>query len=184
MPGLRYQGWTFGGKVEFVSAAVVILLLVFLDVVTLGAFAPEMDLPTMVLIALLVLNMVGFAMAGHLAKLSGARHGFWIRTYPLSETTVLDAVIGYFSERKARARSVGEKHAYTDSFSDVFRCKGTKLEVRLRPVSFPGKGVSIHVGPEGKADEEPLMAFLDEFDAYIEKDLLEGLPQKERLEEE
>ena len=174
--GIKYEGWTNGGKVESVASALVIVLMALSDVLVLQDHMDGSPLPEAILVALVALNVVGFAMAFHLGKLSGARRGYWLRTYPLSDTTVLDAVMGYMDEQGMRYTNIGERNSYTDRFSDVFRSKRPWLEVRIRPVRFLGKGVSIHAGPKGKADEEALYTFLEEFDDYIEKDLREGLP--------
>ena len=174
--GIKYEGWTIGGKVENVASALVIVLMAMADVLVLRDHLDGTALPDVILLALVALNVVGFAVSVHLGKLSVARRGYWLRTYPLSDATVLDAVIGYMDEQGMTYTNIGERHAYTDNFSDVFRCKRPWLEVRIRPVRYLGKGVSLHIGPKGKADEEALFLFLEEFDGFIEKDLMEGLP--------
>jgi uncharacterized membrane protein len=176
MAGLKYNGWTNGGRVELMASIMVMVLIIVADVIVLWDHLEGPSLPELVLLTLLAMNIVGFAVTIHLGRLSGARKGFWIRTYPLAEATVVDAVIGYFGGRRMRLRNVGEKNIYTDGFSDVFRCKDPMIEVRLRPVRLFGKGVSIHVGPMDLADEDVLYSFLDDFDDFVEKDLLEGLP--------
>jgi hypothetical protein len=182
--GVKYEGWTNGGKVESVASALVIALMALADVLVLEDHFDGSPLPEIVLMALMALNVVGLAVAIHLGKLSRARRGYWLKTYPLSDTTVLDAVMGYMDEQDMTYSNIGERHAYTDSFSDVFRCKRPWLEVRVRPVRFLGKGVSLHVGPKDKANEEALYGFLDNFDDFIERDLLEGLPGMKKVSEE
>jgi len=182
--GIKYEGWTNGGKVESVASALVIVLMAMADVLILQDHMDGTSLPEVILLALVALNVVGFAVAVHLGKLSGARRGYWLRTYPLSDATVLDAVMGYMDEQGMKYTNIGERHAYTDNYSDVFRCKKPWLEVRIRPVRFLGKGVSLHVGPKGKANEEALFTFLDEFDGFIEKDLMEGLPGSMKASED
>jgi hypothetical protein len=107
-----------------------------------------------------------------------------MRVYPLESTTVLDSVLGYFDERKLRTRSVGERNVYTDSYSDVIRCIDPFFEVALRSVSFVGKGIAVHVGPEDEINRKAIMEFMGEFDEFIEKDLLEGIPSRSSDDDE
>ena len=184
MGGLSYHGWMAGGRFEDLRASVLFLVILMVDVWILMVGYLNDSLPGIeILMALLALNVVGIGLCIHWVARASVRSGFWTRMYPLSVTTVLDAVIGYFHEKDVALRSVGEKHIYTDSFSDVFKCKRPRFEVRLRPVTFLGKGVSVHIGPETKNNKKVVRAFLRSFDDFIEKDLREGIPAGDLSEE-
>lgn len=164
---------------EAIRSSALFLLVLLADVVILrtgvvGGSTPSSE----VVYALIALNVVGFVLAIHWARQSSIRKEQWMRVYPLESTTVLDSVLGYFDERRLRTRNVGERNVYMDSYSDVIRCIDPFFEVALRSVSFLGKGVAVHVGPEDDINKDAIIEFMDEFDEFIEKDLLEGIPSR------
>lgn len=184
MAGISHKGWTKGGKFEAVGAAVLLLLLLSVDVLLLSGHAREGTNPPLdVLVIVLALNVLILALVVHWGRLASSRTGFWVKVYPLKETTVLDAVVGYFDEVGLKAKGLGERH-YVEAFSDIFKCLRPAFEVRIRAVSFPTRGVAVHVGRESRGNRKRVWAFIDGFDDFLERDLREGIPEGRSVDEE
>jgi len=148
--GASYKGWTRGGSVEAVKAAVLILLLLLIDTwilffVILGGNTPAIE----VLVALVALNIVILGLVCHWGMLARVRKGMWSKSYPLSATTVLDSMEGYLDN------------------------KGIKF--KIRPSSFPREGITVLAGPEDKKNAKVLRELMGELDEVVEQDLKEGI---------
>ncbi len=171
-----YKGWTRGGSVEAVKAAVLILILLLIDVWILFSVILNENTPAIeVLVALVALNIVVLGLVGHWSMLARARKGMWSKFYPLSSTTVLDSVEDYLDKKGIKFKAAGEEHVYTENYSDVLRCFGPAFEIKLRPSSFPSEGVSVLAGTEDKRNGKVLRAFMGDLDEVMEQDLEEGI---------
>jgi len=180
-----HSGWARGGSVEAVKASVLFLIALAIDVWMLFFGVLEGNTPAMeVIIALLALNIVILGLGGHYAILSRIRKGLWTKTYPLSDTTVQDSIVGYFDGKGVALKDTGEAHEYTESYSCILKSARPRFEVRIRPVTFLGEGVAVMVGPEDRKNRDVLRAFMDELEDVMETDLEEGIRRVSRKREE
>jgi hypothetical protein len=195
MSGPKDKGWARGGSVEAVKASVLVLALLVVDMFMVSFVVMKgRTLAIEVLLALLFINLLEIALAGHFAILSSIRNGMWTKVYPLSDSTVLDSIQGYLDSAHIGFRSTGEEHTYTENYSDVLECgdaskKRPLLVIKLMPVTFPDDGVRVLVGPESKKNKMIIMDFMLAFDDVVEIDLNEGISRvakkgKENKEEE
>jgi len=106
-----YKGWTRGGSVEAVKAAVLILILLLIDVWILFSVILNRNTPAIeVLVALVALNLVILGLVGHWGMLARVRKGMWSKFYPLASTTVLDSIEGYLDNKGIKFKTAGEEH--------------------------------------------------------------------------